>query len=87
MPQLSSYSEVTPDRWLYELEWQPQKHSTPPEQKQTTGNWLLFIEPGAVAEGLVKKLGAGCVLVSPGLSYQQIDKKHYQLNPYCSRRI
>ena len=83
LAQLSSYSEVTPERWLYELEWQPQKQSTPPEQKQkqTTGNWLLFIEPGAVAEGLVKKLGAGCVLVSPGLSYQQIDKKHYQLNP------
>lgn len=83
LAQLSSYSEVTPQRWLYELEWQTQKQSTPPEQKQkqTTGNWLLFIEPGAVAEGLVKKLGAGCVLVSPGLSYQQIDNKHYQLNP------
>jgi myxalamid-type polyketide synthase MxaE and MxaD len=83
LAQLSSYSEVTPQRWLYELEWQPQKHSTPPAQtqKQTTGNWLLFIEPGAVAEGLVKKLGEGCVVVSPGLSYQKIDKKHYQLNP------
>jgi myxalamid-type polyketide synthase MxaE and MxaD len=79
LAQLASYSEVTPDRWLYELEWQPQKQSTPP--KQTTGNWLVFIEPGAVAEGLVKKLGEGCILVSPGLSYQQIDKKHYQLNP------
>jgi acyl transferase domain-containing protein len=79
LAQLSSYSEVTPQRWLYELEWQPQKPSTPKEQ--TTGNWLLFTEPGAVAEGLVKKLGEGCILVSPGLSYQQIDKKHYQLNP------
>ncbi|MUG91819.1 SDR family NAD(P)-dependent oxidoreductase [Scytonema sp. UIC 10036] len=83
LAQLSSYSEVTPQRWLYELEWQPQKQSTPEEQKQkqTTGNWLLFIEPGAVAEELVKKLGEECILVSPGLSYQQIDNKHYQLNP------
>ncbi|WP_414588369.1 type I polyketide synthase [Scytonema sp. PCC 10023] len=79
LAQLSSYSEVTPQRWLYELEWQPQKLSTSPQQ--TTGNWLLFAEPGAVVEGLLKKLGAGCILVSPGLSYQQIDKKHYQLNP------
>ncbi|MEH1781707.1 MAG: type I polyketide synthase [Nostoc sp.] len=79
LAQLSSYSEVTPQRWLYELEWQPQKSSILPEQ--TTGNWLVFIEPGAVAEKLVKKLGEGCILVSPGLSYQQIDKKHYQLNP------
>ncbi|MBO3463651.1 type I polyketide synthase, partial [Aetokthonos hydrillicola] len=83
LAQLSSYSEVTPQRWLYELEWQPQKHSIPPEQKQkqTTGNWLLFAETNAVAKELVKKLGAGCVLVSPGLSYQQIDNKHYQINP------
>ncbi|MEH1949612.1 MAG: type I polyketide synthase [Nostoc sp.] len=79
LAQLSSYSEVTPQRWLYELEWQPQKSSILPEQ--TTGSWLLFIEPGAMAEKLVKKLGEGCILVSPGLSYQQIDKKHYQLNP------
>ncbi|MFB2977494.1 type I polyketide synthase [Microseira sp. BLCC-F43] len=79
LAQLASYSEVTPERWLYELEWQPQKHSTLP--KQTTGNWLLFTELGAVAQGLVNKLGEGCVIVSPGLSYQQIDKKHYQLNP------
>lgn len=79
LAQLSSYSEVTPQRWLYELEWQPQKPSTSPQQ--TTGNWLLFVEPGAVAAGLVQKLGEGCVLVSPGLSYQKIEKKHYQLNP------
>ncbi|WP_392476632.1 SDR family NAD(P)-dependent oxidoreductase [Nostoc sp. C110] len=79
LAQLSSYSEVTPQRWLYEIEWQSQKSSILPEQ--TTGSWLLFIEPGAMAEKLVRKLGEGCILVSPGLSYQQIDKKHYQLNP------
>ncbi|WP_414520853.1 type I polyketide synthase [Umezakia ovalisporum] len=79
LAQLLSYSEVTPQRWLYELEWQPQKHSI--TRVQTTGNWLVFVEPGALAEELVKKLGAGCTLVSPGLNYQQIGKKHYQLNP------
>ncbi|MBD2342289.1 SDR family NAD(P)-dependent oxidoreductase [Calothrix sp. FACHB-156] len=81
LAQLTSYSEVTPNRWLYELEWQPQKHSTSIDQQRTTGNWLLFAEPGDVAKGLVEKLGAGCVIVSPGSSYQKIDEKHYQLNP------
>jgi len=83
LAQLSSYSEVTPQRWLYELEWQPQKHSTPlePAPKPITGNWLVLIEPGAVATELQQKLGEQCVIVSPGLSYKKIDAKHYQLNP------
>ncbi|MEG5059108.1 type I polyketide synthase [Microcoleus sp. A2-C5] len=92
LAQLSSYSEVTPQRWLYELEWQPQKHSTPPEltPTQTTGTWLVLIEQGAVATELQQKLGEKCVLVSPGLSYQKINEvsgrgrplhTHYQLNP------
>jgi myxalamid-type polyketide synthase MxaE and MxaD len=79
LAQLSSYSEVTPQRWLYELEWQSQKPST--SLPQTTGNWLVFREPGTLAQGLVQKLGTGCIFVSPGLSYQKIDEKHYQLNP------
>ncbi|WP_254174386.1 type I polyketide synthase [Planktothrix pseudagardhii] len=83
LAQLSSYSEVTPQRWLYELKWQPQKHSTPPEQTpaRITGNWLLFIEAGAVATELKQKLAEKSVIVSPGLSYKKISAKHYQINP------
>ncbi|NEP11407.1 MAG: SDR family NAD(P)-dependent oxidoreductase [Symploca sp. SIO2C1] len=97
LAQLTSYSEVTPQRWLYELEWQAKEATEPTpnpthpqplrggEQKgnrqKAERNWLLFAESGAIAEGLVQKLGAGCVIVSPGNSYQQIDEKHYQINP------
>ncbi len=79
LSQLTSYSEVTPQRWLYELEWQAQKAKGTKEQG--TENWLLFAEDGAVASGLREKLGDRCVIVAPGNSYQQIDEKHYQINP------
>ncbi|NEO53118.1 MAG: SDR family NAD(P)-dependent oxidoreductase [Okeania sp. SIO3B5] len=79
LAQLTSYSEVTPQRWLYELEWQAQQAKG--KGKKAKGNWLLFAEDGAVASGLKEKLGDGCVIVSPGNSYQQIDGKHYQINP------
>ena len=79
LAQLTSYSEVTPQRWLYELEWQAKEAEAGGSKAE--GNWLLFAEPGAVAEGLVQQLGEGCVLVSPGKSYQQIDQKYYQINP------
>ncbi|MGD1805493.1 type I polyketide synthase [Dapis sp. BLCC M126] len=79
LAQLTSYSEVTPQRWLYELEWQAQQAKG--KGKKAKGNWLLFAEDGAVASGLKEKLGDGCVIVAPGNSYQQIDEKHYQINP------
>ncbi|VXD21207.1 polyketide synthase type 1 [Planktothrix serta PCC 8927] len=86
LAELSSYSEVTPQRWLYELEWQhrdePGRVSTSETlPTQITGNWLVLVEPGAVATELQQKLGEKSVLVSPGLSYQKVDAKHYQVNP------
>ncbi len=79
LAQLTSYSEVTPQRWLYELEWPAQKAKS--KGQKVKENWLLFAEDGAVASGLREKLGDGCVIVSPSNSYQQIDGKHYEINP------
>ena len=79
LSQLTSYSEVTPKRWLYEMEWKAQKVKE--KGGKPKENWLLFAEDGAIASGLREKLGDGCVIVSPGQIYQQIDGKHYQINP------
>jgi len=82
LAQLTSYSEVTPQRWLYELEWQAKEAEG--RRQKAEGNWLFFAEPGAIAEGLAQKLGDRCVIVSPGNSYQQMHEKHYQINPTAS---
>ncbi|MFM2061665.1 MAG: hypothetical protein RLZZ507_1335 [Cyanobacteriota bacterium] len=84
LSQLLSYSEVAVKQWVYELKWKvtqsPQKKSISPKE---TGNWLIFAadEPTQELKTVLEAQNQNCVIVTPGSSYNQLDKQHYQLNP------
>jgi natural product biosynthesis luciferase-like monooxygenase protein len=74
---------------LYELQWEPLPQTRveqlsrrfPPERG---GRWLIFADGSGVGSGLSELLaasGEGCVMVSPGTTYEAVAPGHYKINP------
>ncbi|MFN6486362.1 MULTISPECIES: SDR family NAD(P)-dependent oxidoreductase [unclassified Nostoc] len=68
--------------WFYEIEWQAV------EKGQSVavpgGSWLILADPEGLGQQLANQLqeqGANYILVSAGVSYQEIDQQHYQIDP------
>ena len=84
LSQLLSYSEVAVKQWVYELKWKltksQQKKSISPE---SAGTWLIFAddEQTPKLKTVLERQNKNCVIVTPGSSYKQLDKQHYQVNP------
>ncbi|MFE1744072.1 SDR family NAD(P)-dependent oxidoreductase [Coleofasciculus sp. H7-2] len=55
-----------------------------PNSIKAPGNWLIFTDTNGIGLKLsqqLKELGAKCVLVSPGLSYEKVGDGDYRINP------
>ncbi|MEH2172822.1 type I polyketide synthase [Nostoc sp.] len=79
---------IKPDisNWLYELDWQikslPAK-ITDATEKFAVGHWLIFAD-SELGEQLSQQLtqhGGSCTVVTVGENYQQLDERHFQINP------
>ncbi|MDZ7967788.1 MAG: SDR family NAD(P)-dependent oxidoreductase [Nostoc sp. DedSLP03] len=68
--------------WLYEIEWQAVEKSQ--SAAVSGGSWLILTDSEGLGQRLAKQLqqqGVACILVSAGVSYQKIDRQHYQIDP------
>lgn len=70
--------------WLYEIAWQ-ERDLVPVEQMQTAGGtWILLADRAGVAaqlSGTLQECGSQCVLVFPGVAYQQQSPETYRIDP------
>ncbi|NEO43916.1 MAG: SDR family NAD(P)-dependent oxidoreductase [Moorea sp. SIO4A3] len=69
--------------WLYQVNWQPQGIEGS-LSSQNPGNWLIFADKSGLGAKLAQRLqaqGRHTLTVVPGESYQQLDSRHYTINP------
>ncbi|MGH2506802.1 MAG: type I polyketide synthase, partial [Ktedonobacteraceae bacterium] len=69
---------------LYTVQWEPQTWDKLREQRLRRKNWLIFSESQGLGLSLAEHLravGAQCVLVLPGDTYQQLAAQQYILPP------
>ncbi|MCP4659042.1 MAG: KR domain-containing protein, partial [bacterium] len=63
--------------WFYAVRWREQPRA-PAESAPTIGRWLLFLEPGALHEGLVggmRERGHEVMVVHRGPSFRAVDRE------------
>ncbi|MEM7716725.1 MAG: zinc-binding dehydrogenase, partial [Cyanobacteria bacterium P01_A01_bin.68] len=61
------------------LEGKGEKNSNPLFLQER--GFLIFADSHGLGEELARQLGSNCVLVFPGINYQQLDEYCYQVNP------
>ncbi|MDZ8033647.1 type I polyketide synthase [Nostoc sp. DedSLP04] len=79
---------IKPDisNWFYELDWQMKSlpvKITDATEKFAVGHWLIFAdcELGEQLSQQLTQHGGSCTVVTVGQNYQQLDERHYQINP------
>jgi malonyl CoA-acyl carrier protein transacylase len=77
---------IKPDisNWFYELDWQIKSLITDEIEKLAVELWLIFADSNELGEQLSQQLtqhGGSCAVVTVGENYQQLDERHYQINP------
>lgn len=72
--------------WFYQTEWLPSARETRHEADapDAPGHWLVFCDRAGVGEALatcLEQLGAHCIRVFPGTTYERIEPQRYRINP------
>ncbi|MEH1778864.1 MAG: type I polyketide synthase [Nostoc sp.] len=70
--------------WLYEVCWQAKVLPKNLIPERVEGYWLIFADGSGLGEQLAQQLaqqGKDYAIAIPGEIYQQLDDKHYQINP------
>lgn len=82
----STYAEITPSQWLYDVQWQPASLPEPVEMIQNAGSWLIFADDQGIGEALDQHLadsGQQTILVWPGEGFEALDRG-WRINPVSS---
>ncbi|QLE45712.1 type I polyketide synthase (plasmid) [Nostoc sp. C052] len=76
---------IKPDisNWFYELDWQIKSLITDEIEKLAVGHWIIFAdcELGEQLSQQLTQHGGSCTVVTVGENYQQLDERHFQINP------
>ncbi|MDZ8033649.1 type I polyketide synthase [Nostoc sp. DedSLP04] len=70
--------------WLYQVRWQAKFLPKNLIAERVGGYWLIFADGSGLGEQLAQHLvqqGKDYAIAIPGKTYQQLDDKHYQINP------
>ena len=85
----SLISSLQPDitDWFYQINWlaQPgESTSQSPGKQEDKGKWLILVTCSQIEEQIelaLEKQEQECIFIYPESEYQQLDEKHYQINP------
>ncbi|MEG6511770.1 amino acid adenylation domain-containing protein [Desulforamulus ruminis] len=81
-------AEAPPEAY-YRMQWQSlerKEDSLLRTRSSAPQRWIVFSDNGGLGAGLAELLemrGDQCVLVYPGLRYEQLQEGHYSINPSC----
>ncbi|MEH2172820.1 type I polyketide synthase [Nostoc sp.] len=70
--------------WLYQIRWQAKVLPKNLIPEKMGDYWLIFADGSGLGEQLAQQLaqqGKDYAIAIPGKTYQQLDDKHYQINP------
>ncbi|MDB9520157.1 type I polyketide synthase [Roseofilum reptotaenium CS-1145] len=75
------YSEVEPEEWVYGLSWERDEITPRDGEREPVGKWLILANKPEIRQPSAPFLSDSCIWVSPGLTYQQLEDRDYQINP------
>ncbi|HEX7843179.1 MAG TPA: SDR family NAD(P)-dependent oxidoreductase [Kofleriaceae bacterium] len=79
----ASLAAETPERWLYDVAWQPRPllHRLP--QAHSPSIWVILTDRGGVGEALANQLiarGDRCVRVEPGDEFERLEPNRFRVD-------
>jgi acyl transferase domain-containing protein/acyl carrier protein len=72
--------------WFYHIEWLPSAcaETASTDEAAASQSWLVLCDASGIGEALavwLEQHGARCVRAFPGTGYEQIDERHYRIDP------